>query len=606
MNRKPFLVTAVKTGALATVLIVYFVLVGMIERFDALAIVGARLTLSWVLILAPPVLAAYIGLRPKVITGELMSPDMRTIEVCGIVAGAVAAASLGACIGLVNLIGIETVRSVFVSVSPAVMSILTLHMGTWAGVAALSAMVFVAALAGANLRLLEVRWRRPLFNGIVTVVLLGLLQRIVPTMLRQVNLSTDWLYSTTTLGLTVMGAGIAFVVAAGITLAMRGRRIADLLRPRQGSTDAEHHPLESGLGDRKTLAVVLWVAVALILVVLPYLVGPVVSRILGTVGIFLLLGLGLNIVVGYAGLLDLGYVAFFAVGAYFTAILTGGMRVTFQGYRAPTFGAHLSFYVALPIVVVIAALIGVLIGAPVLRLRGDYLAIVTLGFGEIARVIFGSTWAQGLFGGSLGMSSITAAPVGSFDFQNDPRHFYYLALVFCALAVYLSWRLQDSRVGRAWSAMREDEQVANVMGISTVRYKLLAFAMGGAIGSVGGAIFAVSLGSLTIASFNILVSITALAVIIFGGMGSIPGVVVGAVILIGLPGVLTEFEDYQLLIYGVVLIAIMLLRPQGLVPNVRRSRELQEEERAQDQWAKTLLETDAVTALEPTGGDLTT
>jgi branched-chain amino acid transport system permease protein len=204
------------------------------------------------------------------------------------------------------------------------------------------------------------------------------------------------------------------------------------------------------------------------------------------------------------------------------------------------------------------------------------------------------------------MINITAAPIGSFEFQNDPRHFYYLALAFCGLAVYLSWRLQDSRVGRAWSAMREDEQVANVMGISTVRYKLLAFAMGGAIGSVGGAIFAVSLGSLTIASFKILVSITALAVIIFGGMGSIPGVVVGAVVLIGLPGVLTEFEDYQLLIYGVVLIAIMLLRPQGLVPNVRRSRELQEEERAQDQWAKTLLETDAATTPKPIGGDLTT
>jgi branched-chain amino acid transport system permease protein len=335
-------------------------------------------------------------------------------------------------------------------------------------------------------------------------------------------------------------------------------------------------------------------------------VGPVVSRILGTVGIFLLLGLGLNIVVGFAGLLDLGYVAFFAVGAYFTAILTGGQRVTFTGYEPPTFGLGLSFYVALPIVIAIAALVGVLIGAPVLRLRGDYLAIVTLGFGEIARVIFGSTWAQNLFGGSLGMSGITTAAIPGvpMNFQADPRHFYFLVLVFCLLAVFVSWRLQASRVGRAWNAMREDEQVADAMGISTTRFKLLAFAMGGAIGSVGGALFAVSLGSLTIASFQILVSITALAVIILGGLGSIPGVVVGALVLIGLPGLLTQFEDYRLLIYGAVLIAIMLLRPQGLVPNTRVSRELKEDERSQDQWAKHLLEQDATDAPAPTGGAL--
>ena len=281
--------------------------------------------------------------------------------------------------------------------------------------------------------------------------------------------------------------------------------------------------------------------------------------------------------------------------------------MTFTGYQPPTFGLHLSFFVALPIVIAIAALVGVLIGAPVLRLRGDYLAIVTLGFGEIARVIFGSTWAQNLFGGSLGMSGITTAAIPGvpMNFQADPRHFYFLVLVFCLLAVFVSWRLQGSRVGRAWNAMREDEQVADAMGISTTRFKLLAFAMGGAIGSVGGALFAVSLGSLTIASFQILVSITALAVIILGGLGSIPGVVVGALVLIGLPGLLTQFEDYRLLIYGAVLIAIMLLRPQGLVPNVRVSRELREDERSQDQWAKHLLEQDASDAPEPTGGALT-
>jgi branched-chain amino acid transport system permease protein len=416
-----------------------------------------------------------------------------------------------------------------------------------------------------------------------------------------------------------------FVLTAAAVRFRVGRRLLTILLPSRypsrraapapppwDDTSAEERAadrrtsLDAGI-SRRVIAIAAWCVIALIVAFLPYLVGPVVSRILGTVGIFLLLGLGLNIVVGFAGLLDLGYVAFFAVGAYFTAILTGGQRVTFTGYQPPTFGLHLSFYVALPIVIAIAAGVGVMIGAPVLRLRGDYLAIVTLGFGEIVRVIFGSTWAQNLFGGSLGMSGITTAAIPGvpMNFQADPRHFYFLVLVFCLLAVFISWRLQGSRVGRAWNAMREDEQVADAMGISTTRFKLLAFAMGGAIGSVGGALFAVSLGSLTIASFQILVSITALAVIILGGLGSIPGVVVGALVLIGLPGLLTQFEDYRLLIYGAVLIAIMLLRPQGLIPNTRVSRELQEDERSQDQWAKHLLEQDASDAPEPTGGALT-
>jgi branched-chain amino acid transport system permease protein len=358
--------------------------------------------------------------------------------------------------------------------------------------------------------------------------------------------------------------------------------------------------VDGRIDPRRAIAIGLWILIAGVILVLPYIVGPVVSRTLGTVGIFLLLGLGLNIVVGFAGLLDLGYVAFFSVGAFLTAILTGGQRNTFKGLAPPAFGAHLSFYEALPIVIVVAAVIGALIGAPVLRLRGDYLAIVTLGFGEIARVIFGSTWAQGLFGGSAGLTGITKAPIGSFQFQDSAEHFYYLALAFCLIAVFVSLRLQDSRIGRAWNAMREDEQVAGAMGISTTKYKLLAFAIGGAIGATGGGIFAVSIGSLQIASFQILVSITALAIVILGGLGSIPGVVVGALVLIGLPNFLTEFQSYQLLIYGAVLVGIMLLRPQGLVPNVRRTRELQNEERAQDEWVKALLDDESADV--PAGG----
>jgi branched-chain amino acid transport system permease protein len=464
-------------------------------------------------------------------------------------------------------------------------------------------LVLLAALgtSGGALRALPPRWRRAVVVGISTAISMGALQRVIPPAFDKLHVGRGWLYSSVNLGLTTVGAVIVFLLGGGASYALAGRRVGDLLRPpKRTSTDDASHPVDGRIDPRRAIAIGLWILIAGVILVLPYIVGPVVSRTLGTVGIFLLLGLGLNIVVGFAGLLDLGYVAFFSVGAFLTAILTGGQRNTFKGLAPPAFGAHLSFYEALPIVIVVAALIGALIGAPVLRLRGDYLAIVTLGFGEIARVIFGSTWAQGLFGGSAGLTGITKAPIGSFQFQDSAEHFYYLALAFCLIAVFVSLRLQDSRIGRAWNAMREDEQVAGAMGISTTKYKLLAFAIGGAIGATGGGIFAVSIGSLQIASFQILVSITALAIVILGGLGSIPGVVVGALVLIGLPNFLTEFQSYQLLIYGAVLVGIMLLRPQGLVPNVRRTRELQNEERAQDEWVKALLDDESADV--PAGG----
>ena len=194
-----------------------------------------------------------------------------------------------------------------------------------------------------------------------------------------------------------------------------------------------------------------------------------------------------------------------------------------------------------------------------------------------------------LVGGPSGMRGITDAAIGGLAFR-DPQRFYYLALAFVGLAAFVSWRLAASRVGRAWTAMREDEQTADAMGISTTRFKLLAFAIGGAIGSLGGALFAVKIGSLTPASFQVIVSIQVLGLVILGGIGSIPGVIVGSLVLVGLPGLLREFEEYRFLAYGAAVVAVMVLRPQGLVPNVRRSRELQDEERAQDEWAKAVEE----------------
>jgi branched-chain amino acid transport system permease protein len=337
-----------------------------------------------------------------------------------------------------------------------------------------------------------------------------------------------------------------------------------------------------------------WSTIALFilfLLFLPSLAGLRVSEVLTTIGIYVLLGLGLNIVVGYAGLLDLGYVAFFAVGAYVTAILT--FRSSYLVSEAGVSVAQLdlgdkgftNFWVALPFVVIIAVIIGVLIGAPVLRLRGDYLAIVTLGFGEIIRVLVASDWLRPWLGGAQGIIAPGDIPPASLELRK-PANLYFLILAAVLLAAFVSYRLVDSRVGRAWAAMREDESVAEAMGISVIKYKLLAFAIGAGIASLGGAFFAAKIGSVFPNSFKLIVSINVLAVIILGGMGSIPGVIVGSIVLVGLPELLREFAEYRLLFYGAILVAIMIYKPEGLVPNKRRVRELHEVSEEEAQFAK--------------------
>jgi len=564
---------ALRAGELGVVVVIFVAMTGMIENFDGLSLIGEQITLALVLMAVPPLVAAYLVTRPRVVAGEIRAPDPRSATPAGALTGLVTGAMVAAGLGLVGIIGVERVRPVFTSVSPTLIDIMQFGKGWASGSAILLAGGAVLGTIGGASRTLALRIRRPVAIGLGVTLTMALLQRIVPTILFELGLEPDWLYSPVTLGLTWLGAVVTFVVSAVATMLWSARR--DVLRGRA----------EGMAEGRRATRAVLVMALVLVLIALPRLAGTVISEILGSVGIYVLLGLGLNIVVGYAGLLDLGYVAFFAVGGYFLALLTGASLVAVLGTAEPAFSADLGFYGAVPFVVLIAAFVGLLIGAPVLRLRGDYLAIVTLGFGEIARVLITSEWLKPLVGGAQGMRNVTPATILGYDFR-DPQHFYYLVLAFCVAALYVSVRLAASRVGRAWTAMREDEQVAEAMGVSTTKYKLLAFAMGGAIGCLGGALFAVKLGTVQPDSFTILVSITALAVVILGGMGSVPGVVVGALVLIGLPGLLSQFEEFRLLIYGGVLVAIMILRPEGLIPNVRRSRELKEEEVLQDAWGK--------------------
>jgi branched-chain amino acid transport system permease protein len=566
---------AVRAGLIGGVALVYLALIGMIQKFDSRNLIGDFLTLGNLLMALPPLLTGFLAIRPRLVGGQRETVGQRPALTAGLVSGAAVGGVAAAGVALVEILPEGAVRRIFIQVSPELLSILTFGRGVPLGLVLLVVYGAVLGLLGAGFRLLPDRYRRPLGVGLATTLTFALLQRIFPPLLFELGLDTRWLYSPTLLGLTVPGALVVFAVSAGLA-ALWGAR-GPVVRERVRQLPPERRKLLNG-----TSLLVL----AVVLAVLPALIGSTLSQVLGTVGVYLLMGLGLNIVVGYAGLLDLGYVAFFATGAYMTALFTGANRVTSIGdLVAPAFALHLNFYLAVPFVIIVTAVVGLLIGAPVLRLRGDYLAIVTLGFGEIAKVAVQSSWLQEFTGGPQGLRDVTDAGIGGIGFR-DPQPFFYLVLVFCGLAVFVSQRLAGSRVGRAWNAMREDEMAAEAMGVSTIKFKLLAFAMGAAVGCLSGTLFAVQIGSITPESFTIIVSITALAVVILGGMGSIPGVVVGSLLLIGLPGLLDEFEEYRLLVYGAALILVMVLRPQGLVPNVRRSRELQEDEAAQDQWLK--------------------
>jgi branched-chain amino acid transport system permease protein len=582
---------AVRAGLVGGVGLIYLALAGMIEKFTVRNLIGSWVTLGKVLMWLPPLLAGYLATRPRLVAGRTERPTPAAAVAAGLVSGAVTGGAPALAGAVVEALPEGAVRSIFIQVSPELLSILTFGQSLPVGMALL--LVFGAVLGGlgAGFRVLPDRLRRPLGVGLTVTLTFALLQRIIPPLLFQLGLDTRWLYSPISLGLTVPGAVVVFAVSAGLTALWSAR--GPVVRERLQRLPEGRRKAVNGAG---------LLLLAVVLAALPQLIGSTLSQVLGTVGIFLLMGLGLNIVVGYAGLLDLGYVAFFATGAYLTALFTGAHLVTSLGELvSPAFVLHLNFYAAVALVIAATAFVGLLIGAPVLRLRGDYLAIVTLGFGEIARVLVQSSWLQDYTGGPQGLRDVTDAAIGSVGFR-DPQPFFYLVLVFCAVAIFVSQRLAGSRVGRAWSAMREDELAAEAMGVSMVKYKLLAFAMGAAVGCLSGALFGVQIGSIAPASFGIFVSITALAVVIIGGMGSIPGVIVGTMLLIGLPGLLDEFEEYKLLVYGAALILVMVLRPQGLVPNVRRMRELEGEEAAQDEWLKKEEAAPAVTVSGGGGG----
>ncbi len=340
-----------------------------------------------------------------------------------------------------------------------------------------------------------------------------------------------------------------------------------------------------------------WVVSTLVLLCLPFatdaLLGRGWVRIADFALLYIMLALGLNIVVGYAGLLDLGYIAFFAVGAYNYALLS-----------SPQFGLHWPVWVILPLGALLACGFGVLLGAPTLRLRGDYLAIVTLGFGEIIRIFLNNlNTPVNITNGPQGVSMIDPIAPGGFSFGATHELFgfslpsvhlyFYLFLAFTGLVIFVSRRLEHSRIGRAWMAIREDEVAAQSMGINTRNVKLLAFAMGATFGGLSGGLFAGFQGFVSPESFGLLESVMILCMVVLGGMGNIAGVVLGGLLLALLPEafrhgagplqqalfghILIDPESLRMLLFGVALIVIMLVRPAGLWPSGKRRRELEDE-----------------------------
>ena len=540
-----------KYGAIAGIVAVFVILVGMVEAFNKRYIIAETVNLGQIALFAPAFLLGYFSANKA---REIKSTWFALLAsaLVGLIGGAFVAALL--------VLGTNfNIRAVFLNVSPDLLEILHLGQETMVGAIIANLVIStVVGLFGGAFALAPHKWSNAILVGLSIVLLMGIMQELMTITFG----NKDWykpigefIYAQK--GLSWGGAILFLVLGMAFSL----WRSSGKFRPAQ---KVAKMPTK----QRMTISLVAWALGLIILLALPRFLGSYPSEILTTVGIYIIMGLGLNIVVGFAGLLDLGYVAFFAIGAYTVGVLTTTGKLATVGW---------TFWMSLPVAVFLVMFAGVLLGIPVLKMRGDYLAIVTLGFGEIIRVLVLSDWLKPYIGGAQGILQIPKPQIGNFVFKG-PQQMYYIVLIGILIVGYVAWRLRDARVGRAWKAMREDEDVAEAMGIHLVSTKLMAFATGAAFAGLAGAIFAAKLGSIFPQSFNLIVSINVLSLIIVGGIGSLPGVIVGALILVGMPELLREFADFRMLFYGALLVAMMLVKPEGFVPEKTHARELSEKE----------------------------
>ncbi len=558
-----------KSGAITGVVLVFIAAVGMVEGFNGRLVIHPILSLGFLALYWYVPVAAYKVGDEEVLEGQVASEKTAMHVVAGGLVGLIGGFMLWVLVVITNTLDL---RDVFTRLSPRLVDILTFRQGVGTGLLIILVTTVTLGLIGGALHLMPAIWRKRVIVGTQAVIVVALTEDITSQVLRTIGLDGSVTTVFRNNALRLVPAIVVFLLSAG--LAGRKTGLPEFAKRHLVVDDPKLRTRNSTIAALIVLAIV---------ALTPWVLGSLLSELLANVAIFMLMALGLNIVVGFAGLLDLGYVAFFAVGAYTAGVLTSPL--------SPFFTPEWPWWYSLPFVVVVAAIAGILVGTPVIRMRGDYLAIVTLGFGEIVRISFLSDWLGPYFGAAGGIRNIPGIPLG-FDTISgaDPEFIMYFAFALVLLAAWVSWALLNSRVGRAWIAMREDESVAEVMGIDTTRSKLLAFVVGAILAGLGGALFAAKLGSIFPTSFALLVSIIILVVVIVGGMGSLLGVAAGAVVLIGVlggpnqPGLLAEFSEFKLLIYGAVLIYMMLQRPEGLVPSVRRQRELHVEELTQDAW----------------------
>ena len=469
----------------------------------------------------------------------------------GVLAGLIAGAFLAV---LILLSAAFALRSFLPNVSPDLLDILTFDSdpavnGFWMPLLGGAAL----GLLGAILVVLPSVLRGLIVVNLVALFAMGLFAGLLRTPMLSGLLANEARTVFASDGLTREGALVTVVVASAAYVAWVGLRVRQRVRAMPDQ-------------QRRVAAIPVSVVLLMVILWLPLGMGPFVAQAVALIALYILMGLGLNITLGLAGLLDLGFVAFFAVGAYTVALLTS---------TGPFGLAAISFWFAVPFAIIAAMAFGVFLGLPILGIRGDYLAIATLGFGEIIAILAKSDLLKPWLGGPQGILNIPPPiAVAVTDFLNGPVQIYYIALACAAVIAFVAYRLRGSRLGRAWLAIREDEDVAEALGVNLVQTKTLAYMLGAAFAGLGGAIFASFIGSVFPSSINIYVSINVAAIVIVGGMGSIPGVVLGAIVLIGLPELFREFSEYRFLFYGIVLMLMMRFRPEGLWPSRIGRREM--------------------------------
>ncbi len=533
----------IRTGLLGAVIALYLCMVGIVPIFNARPLVQGVISLGQAALILSLFATGFVATRRVAESSGRLIAD-------GAIAGGLSGVALSA---LVLLGSVVDVRAFLPNASPVLYGILTFNLGTIGFWIPMAAGAVLGGLAGA-IGLASPRMRRSLFVGLISLFALGLFAGLIRTPMLQLPVAELARLLFASDGLTLIGAVVVLVASVGLHHVQRTRRL-----------DLQFAALPPS--RRRRIQVPLIALAAVMILVLPQGLGSFFAQVIAIVALYVMMGLGLNITLGLAGLLDLGFVAFFAVGAYTVGLLTSTAE----------FGiAQWPFWAAVPVAVIVAMVFGAFLGLPILSIRGDYLAIATMGFGEIIRILAGSDLLKPILGGPRGIINIPKPiEVPPDSFLAGPNQIYYIALIGAALIAFVAWRLRGSRLGRAWIAIREDEDVAEAIGINLIQTKILAYMLGAAFAGLGGAVFAALVGSIFASSIQLMVSINVASLIIVGGMGSIPGVIVGAIFLIGLPELFREFSEYRFLFYGIALIAMMQLRPEGLLPSKIVRREFQ-------------------------------